>query len=156
MGNERKDSVLRMVMPGHELCLDISQFAVPSWMPSVSIDDNAALHESLRSHLSEAIVAGNAIAVGNALREFIYTCWQRRLPLDGKAIWPMLEAHGVDQHLKNAVGDVFDFGIDLLRSTQGRPPVKRKLMPAMSKGRYLTPTERKFASVSSSIADSKA
>ncbi len=133
-----KVGTLRMVMPTHELFVDVKLLSVPTWMPPVSIEDNAFLHRSLLHSLDKLTAACDCGVVGEALGEIIATCWRRRLPLEGVDIWPLLKAHGVDANFEANMADCFDFGIRLLTRTQGRTGVKRKRMVAMSKGRYLT------------------
>jgi hypothetical protein len=113
-------------------------------MPPISIEDNALLHESLLLSLDRITAAHDRSMVGKSLRGIVGTCWSRRLPLDGADIWPMLDAHGVGPHLKADVIDFFEFGVSLLTATQGRSAVKRKRMPAMAQGRYLTTAQREL------------
>jgi len=133
---------LRMVMPSHELFLDVERLVVPAWMPSLSIEDNGFLHESLLLSLEDIKAARGRENVGKSLLSLIATCWGRRLPLRATELWLLLNAHGVGSELKPDVVDYFDFGTKLLTQTQGRPAVKRRQMPAMSRGRYLTEAQR--------------
>ena len=119
---------LRMVMPGNELFLDVGELIVPAWMPPVSIEDNAFIHDSLLRSQPTAICGRQTF--GELLSSIAATCWRRRLPLEGVDIWPLLNAHGVSPSLEAKVIDYFDFGIKLLTSTQGRAAVKRRRMPA--------------------------
>jgi hypothetical protein len=139
-----KTRALRMVMPSHELYLDSKLFVVPAWMPPISIEDNALLHECLLGSLDKITAAHGRSMVGNSLLGIIATCWWQRLPLDGADIWPMLDAHGVASNLKADFIEFFEFGVSLLTAIQGRPAVKRKRMRAMSQGRYLTKGRREL------------
>ncbi|MEI9886580.1 MAG: hypothetical protein WDN08_08780 [Rhizomicrobium sp.] len=56
----------------------------------------------------------------------------------------MLEAHGVQSHLKADVIELVDFALYTLRYAQGRAPNKRRRMPSMSEGRYLTKAEKEM------------
>ncbi len=135
---------LRMVMPHYELFLDVKVFAVPAWMPPLSIEDNSFIHDSLRYSVDKPIAASERGELGELMHSVIATCWQRRLPLRGVDIWPLLNAHGVSPHLEANVIDYFDFGTTLLTTAQRRTAVKRRRMPAMSKGRYLTAAQREL------------
>jgi hypothetical protein len=137
-----ESGALRMVMPSHELFLDVKQLVVPAWMPSLSIEDNGFLHESLMRSLEDLKAARGRENVGKLILALIATCWGRRLPLRGTEVWLLLNAHGVGSQLKSDVIEYFDFGMKLLTETQGRPAVKRRRMPAMSRGRYLTKARR--------------
>ena len=133
-----KDDSLRLVMPSHDLFLDIKRFSVPLWMPPLSIEDNAILHESLMSSLAGLSINRNLTTVREALVPIIERCWRRRFPLNGRDIWPLLEAHGVKANLRTYLIDSFDYGIELLTWANGRVAVRRRRMPAMSKGHYHT------------------
>jgi hypothetical protein len=137
-----ESGTLRMVMPSHELFLDVKQLVVPAWMPPLSIQDNGFLHESLLRSLEDIKAARGRESVGKSVLSIIATCWGRRLPLRGAELWLLLNAHGVGSELKSDVIDYFDFGMKLLTQTQGRAAVKRRRMPAMSRGRYLTKAQR--------------
>lgn len=130
-------------MPGHDLYVDTALFSVPAWMPPVSIDDNAALHESLLDILPHVVVGAHEFSFKpDLLWRVVSVCWQRRLPLQRSDIWPLIQAHGVSVRHKSRVLDFFDFGVKLLTVTHGRPAIKRKRMVPMSKGRYLTRAQR--------------
>jgi hypothetical protein len=134
---------LRMVLPGHDLYVNYELFSVPEWMPNLSIDDNGAVHESLVTMLPLIAVGSHEInIVPDRLWRTVITIWQRRLPLYRDNLWPMMEAHGVSRTQKDTLMDFFDFGIKVLTLANGRPAIKRKRIPAMSQGRYLTNARR--------------
>ncbi|MCP5372659.1 MAG: hypothetical protein H6907_13085 [Hyphomicrobiales bacterium] len=137
-----KEGTLRIVTPGRELFLDVNRFSVPPWMPPVSIEDNALLHQSLIDSLAVLAAAKDQKSVGDSLIGVIDSCWRNRLPLQGTDVWPMVEAHGIPPHRKSDFINLFDFGKNILISTLGRAAVKRRRMPAMSQGRYLTKKQR--------------
>ncbi len=56
----------------------------------------------------------------------------------------MIEAHGVARHQKARLLQTFEFGIKVLVLANGRQPIKRKRMPPMSVGRYLTSAQEEL------------
>ncbi len=116
---------------------------VPNWMPRLSIQDALAIHESmLRGFLSLQE------RLPRQTKTFVYSivsaCWWQRLPVNGSDIWPMIEVHGLDKKKKTEFAALFDFGFELLVRSNGRKPIKRKLMPPLSKGRYLSKNDREI------------
>ena len=143
MEYEKQSDVLRMVMPRHELYLDVNLLRIPDWVPSVSIEDNARLHERFLC-CGGLAAAQDRDGFGTAFADVVHVCWQHRLPLNAEEIWLALQAHGLDPHSKARVVELFEFGTGLLVRTHGRPAIKRKRMPPMSRGRYLTKAEREL------------
>ena len=76
-----KAGTSRMVKPNHDLFLDVEMLVVPPWMPPVSINDNAMLHDSLRYALDTPAVSDDRQVLDELLRLVIATCWRRRLEL---------------------------------------------------------------------------
>ena len=113
-------------------------------MPPLSIDDAAHLHDAVLRFLILAAQGPSQKAQLTALQGIISTCWWRRLPLNGGDIWPMLIAHGVSEKYRSVLGRHFDFGIDLLRSVNGRRAIKGKRMPSFSQNRYLSKAQREL------------
>jgi hypothetical protein len=144
MEYEKRSDWLQTVMPSHQLYIDSRQYAVPDWMPPLSIEDNALLHESLMATLPLLAPGQASDMKHNPLWRIVNICWRRRLPLDRNDIWPMMEAHGVELRHKSRLLDFIEFGILVLTATHGRPAVKRRRMAPMSKGRYLTNAQREL------------
>lgn len=142
MDYETRPEITRMVMPNRELYLDKSLLQIPSWMPPLSIEDNAAIHDRLMLSLDNLNQARDRVQFSRALTDLIERCWRHRLPLSGEGLWDLLKAHNLPPHRKTDTVEFYNFGISLLTRTNGRPSVKRRHMPPMSKGRYLTKAER--------------
>lgn len=116
----------------------------PHWLCQLSIDDLCAIENAaLKSSL---LLGEQPIPTWNAetLLPLIGTIWARRLPISGEDLLPTLEAHGASSKLRQNFAELFDLAIQTLILLQGRPPIKRKKMGAMSQGRYLTPTQEQF------------
>ncbi len=144
MEYEKRPSVLRIVSPKRDNYLLESRFEVPTWMPNLSIDDNASLHDALMNSIRGPFLADDRNSLAANFHELIRCCWWKRYPVAGRDLWPMLEAHGVQPSLRDETIKFFDFGLDLLRQAQGRSAVKKKCMPSMSQGRYLTKRHREL------------
>lgn len=145
MEYEKSSTVFRTVMPSHDLYVDATLYSVPMWMPPLSIEDNAVLHESLILSLPAVVFGAHKFTIApDALWRVVATCWRLRLPLQRDDIWLMLEAHGVSRRQRKLLLDLFEFGIKVLTLTNGRPAIKRKRMQSMSQGRYLTEARREL------------
>lgn len=144
MAYEKHPTMLRMVRPRHELYLEVCSLLIPDWMPPLSIEDNAHLHERLLLRHGDLVAVQDRSAFRGLLASIVDVCWRCRLPLTGQEIWLLLEAHGVDARWRQEVIELFAFGIELLTGSNGRPAVKRRRMRPMSQGRYLTKGDREL------------
>lgn len=139
-----KRGVLHSVMPGYDQYLDVRHYRVPTWLPELAIEDNAALHERLLQSIRTLFLADDRSSLAKGLHSIIQVCWWRRFPIDGAELWPMLEAHGVLTSLRADAVELFDFGLFTLLYAQGRAPNRRRRMTPMSQGRYLTKRQREL------------
>jgi hypothetical protein len=106
----------------------------PNWLCSLSIDDlwavdDAALHAAL-------IIGTGGSWYAGAILPLIASVRQRRLPVSADDLWLTLRSHGFSPILQQDFCRLFDFSIELLVSLNGRPPIKKKRVEAMSIGRY--------------------
>lgn len=125
---------------------------VPPWLCSLSIDDLSALEDAaLEMSFQLARIAKGMWSVETIL-PLVATVRHRRLPVVGADLWLMLEAHGLSPKLKSSFCRAFDFGVQLLVSLHGRPPIRRRRVPAMSIGRYLTPKHQELVGPSPGIS----
>jgi hypothetical protein len=113
----------------------------PDWMPPLSVDDALALHESFLRGLDRTLALKRKQHISTVCLSLVATTWGRRLPLSPEIIWPMLKAHNFSGD-RNNFSALYDFGLDLLIRTNGRKPIKRKLMEPLSRGKYMTPAQR--------------
>lgn len=139
-----RNGVTRSVMPFHDLYLDVNEFSLPTWMPPLSIEDAAHVHDGMLRYLVGTAASRSRRVHKEAIQSLIATCWWRRLPLDGNDIWPMLAAHGVRESAQSLLIQYFEFGLDLLRNLNGRRAIKRKRMPAFSENIYLSKAQREL------------
>ena len=142
MEYEKREGHFRIASTERDRCLRQSHFEIPRWMPELSMDDNAALHESLLRNIRCLFLAENRAELTEGLHGVIGCLWWRRFPLRGEDLWPMLFAHGVQMHLKEEAEELIDFGLNLLRRVQGRAPIKKKRMRPMSQRSYQTERQR--------------
>jgi hypothetical protein len=142
LANQGEGVIGSAVMPFTDLYIDVNEFCLPTWMPPVSIEDNAHLHEGMLRYLVRTSASRNRRVRKESIQSLIATCWWGRLPLDGNDIWPMLAAHGVRESDRSFLIQHFEFGLDLLRNVNGRRAIKRKRMPAFSENIYLSKAQR--------------
>lgn len=109
----------------------------PDWLCQLATDDLCAIDETLL-YLAVRKVEQNAIALD--LKPIVDLCWRRRLPISGAEIGITLNKHGVNIDSRSM--DEFELGIQQLVYSCGRPMIKRKKMPPMSKGSYRTEAQR--------------
>jgi hypothetical protein len=115
-----------------------------SWMPQFSVQDVLAIHEAILRVLDVHIKSRAQRPLHKSISPIVSACWWQRLPASGHEIWPILVAHGFAETKRGEFIKLFEFGFDLLVRTHGRPPIKRKRMPPLSKGRYLSKGAREL------------
>ena len=118
-------------------CYD-EDFRAQEWMPKLSVDDIDAIEESFVEMLRTGDDGIGWAWNDNCLSEVIGTVWRRRLPIDGKVISDHLKAHGVRKTEQKSIERMFNFGMNILTSTNGREPIRIKAMKPLEKGRYRT------------------
>lgn len=124
---------------------------IPNWLCHLSMDDLSALDESALLTVINFASAKISENWANLLLPLIATVRSRRLPVLAADIWPTLTAHGFSRKKMKNFHKFFDFGIELLASLHGRPAIRRKKMPPMSRGRYLTPGQQEYYGPSPSL-----
>jgi hypothetical protein len=142
--NYAPETHTRVVDPSLELFIDPEAMTVPDWMPALSIEDACALHEQVLQSLQFPPQGSARKAAAKIVTSVVARCWGQRLPLDGAEVWAVLAAHGARDELKTASIELFDFGLALLVGAQGRVPIRRRRMSALSRGRYLTKKGREL------------
>lgn len=110
------------------------------WMPQLSFEDVFAIHESLLRACENIMHSKQPFE--DAIIPIVSTSWQFRLPVNGEEIWPMLAVHGFSQTNRQEFIRDFRFGFEFLVRTNGRAPIRKKRMPPLSKGRYLSENQR--------------
>ncbi len=114
----------------------------PNWAPPLSLEDTLAIHEAMLRVIDLRCI--EKIKLSDSIFPVVSACWFTRSPVSGKDIWPIMIAHGFEAAEQNEFVKLFDFGFQLLVRTQGRAPIKRKLMKPFSKGRYLSKKKREL------------
>ena len=145
MDYEMRGSTFRIVSPHTDLFLDVRRFDIPQWMPPLSMDDNAWIHDEMFRHISVSRDDNKRQAMRKMLIGLTSACWARRLPLNGKDIFQLLRAHGWTSCKETEFCEQLDFGMQLLMNAHGRTVISKRRMPPMSQGRYLTERQREFA-----------
>jgi len=124
---------------------------IPNWLCPLSVDDLSMVDEAcLDTALNFATAKRNA-RWADLLLPLISMVRSRRLPISSADIWPTLVAHGFPTSKKKKFHRLFDFGTRLLLLLNGRPPIQRRKMRPMSRGRYLTPGQEEYLGPSPSL-----
>jgi hypothetical protein len=123
------------------LCLPMTK--IPTWLCHLSIDDLAAIEDACLQLALKYALAKKSTPWSDLLLPIIATVRGRRLPVLSNDVWPTLLAHGFSRKEKANFQRFFNFAI-LLISLNGRAPIKRKRMPPMSRGRYLSPGQQEY------------
>lgn len=124
---------------------------VPEWMCHLSVDDLSLIDEScLEMVLRFAMARANA-NLADLLLPILSTIHSRRLPVSSSDVWPTLVAHGFPRNRKQKFKEFIDFGLRVLLLFNGRPPILRRRMKPMSRGRYLTPSHEKWSGPSPTL-----
>jgi hypothetical protein len=119
--------------------------AIPDWLCHLAMDDLSAVDEAcLETAINFADTKGST-NWADLLTPIILTIRSRRLPVSSRDIWLTLAAHGFGRNNRKKFKEYFDFGLRLLVLFNGRPPVQRRKMDPMSRGRYLTPGHEEWS-----------
>jgi hypothetical protein len=117
---------------------------IPDWLCHLSIDDLSAIEDSCLNTALDFATAKGIPSWADLLLPVFSTIRSRRLPVVSDDIWSTLVAHGFSMKHKQKFKECFDFGLRLLLLFNGRPPIRRRRMAPMSRGRYLTPGQEEW------------
>ena len=137
----RGETTLRTICGRQDQVVPVEAFEIPKWLPPLCIEDSFYVHLSAWGLLSlpESEEGGIDLSgVMQAVNATVACCWSRRLPLTGMDIWHLVSAHGVPNIYKAPICQIFDAGMKLLVSTNGKVPNQRRRMSPLSQSRYLT------------------
>jgi len=123
---------------------------IPEWLCHLSMDDLGAIDESCLDTVLNFTVAKERTSWADLLLPIFSTIRSRRLPVSSDDIWGTLAAHGFRKN-KEKFKEHCDFGLRLLLLFNGRPPIRRRRMDPMSRGRYLTPSHEKWSGPSPTL-----
>ncbi len=103
---------------------------LPKWAPPLSMDDASKLDEAILYFCQKSLPKNKWLTDWNAFNEIIRIIWHYRLPLDGNALWLVLEAHGVPSQSKKKIIEFYEQGISLvIYCTNKKFRKKRKVQP---------------------------
>jgi hypothetical protein len=123
----------------------------PTWLCELSIDDLCAIENAAVNFVVKTASNRRVVWSAENLLSPISTVWRRRLPATGSDLWPTFQSHGVSPNQRATFCRYFDFGIQLLISTHGRPAIKKKRAKPMSIGRYLSPGQEEYYGPSAGV-----
>jgi len=115
---------------------------IPSWLPMLSIDDLCALENAIVATIARRTENPSEHWVNPIAKALASTAWHRRLPISGSSVFEILINHGFPEENRHFFVDKFNFAIEVLTSNLGRPSIKRKMVRAMSIGRYVPKVSR--------------
>jgi len=119
--------------------------SIPSWLAELSVDDLSAIDESCLNIVLNFAMAKRETNWADLLLPILSAIRSKRLPVTSHDVWLTLTAHRFPKQHKQKFKENFDFGLRLLLLLNGRPPIKRKRMRPMSRGRYLTPSQEEWS-----------
>lgn len=130
--DEDNPSIQQTVDIDLELVELIPNSPIPSWAPPISIRKTYELHQSIINFCQNSTQGSSKKMHFASLYLLIWHIWKRRLPLEPKEVWDMLEAHGVPVNWKTATMNILRHGLSLLITIYGRKPVKKFRVEPMS------------------------
>jgi hypothetical protein len=126
----------------HEEFLVFPLPTVPAWLCPLSIDDLNSLENAIIACVRNAVGDNQPPSAMLIAKALAITTWHRRLPVCGRLLYNTLESHGFREEWRDEFSLLFDFAVDVLTATHGRPSIKRKAVHAMSIGRYVSKRSR--------------
>lgn len=106
------------------------------WLAPLSTDDLVYIDEVILRSLLKVRTFKETRWNLDAIFLPIQAAWHRRLPIRGKDLIGTFVKHGAPRRAQRLLIDQFNFGVDLLVWSQGRRPIQRRRMPAMSQPCY--------------------
>ena len=105
----------------------------PDWAPPLSLQDAADLDSVVVDFCNKSFQDGNWDLDWSAFYEVIRTVWAKRLPIEPREVWSVLNAHGVPKKWRRKLSDFFTKGRDLLVYSAGKSPIKKKRIEPLSR-----------------------
>lgn len=124
---------------------------IPEWLCHLSVDDLSLIDESCLDTVLNFAMAKANTSWADLLLPILSTIRGKRLPVSSSDIWSTLVAHGFSKNRRQKFKEFFDFGLRLLLLFNGRPPVQRRRMKPISRGRYLTPSHEEWSGPSPTL-----
>lgn len=103
----------------------------PAWAPSISLREAEELDRIVLKCCDQSTGDSRQTSNLQPFYDLIRHVWQRRLPIEPKEIWAVLEAHGVPSNLRNRLIKLYKEGRELLVYAAGRKPIKKKRVPPL-------------------------
>jgi hypothetical protein len=130
--DEDDPSIRQMVNLDLELVELLPSAPVPPWAPPISIRKTYELHECIINFCEKSTQGSSKKMHLTSLYLLIWHIWKRRLPLEPKEVWNMLEAHGVPLNWRTSTMNILRHGLSLLMTVYGKKPVKKFRVEPMS------------------------
>lgn len=130
--DENDPSAQYMVNLDLDLAELLPSAPVPPWAPPLSIRKTYELHERIIDFCEKSTQGSQKKMHLTSLYVLIWHIWKKRLPLEPKEVWDILEAHGVPINWRTITTNLLTHGVSLLMTVYGRKPVKKFRVEPMS------------------------
>jgi hypothetical protein len=107
--------------------------APPSWAPPLCLQDAADLDSVLVNFCNKSFQDGEWDLDWSAFYEIVRTIWTKRLPIESRELWAILNAHGVPEKWRRKLSEFFTKGRDLLIYSAGKSPIRKKRIEPLSR-----------------------
>jgi hypothetical protein len=104
----------------------------PSWAPPLGLQDAADLDSVVVNFCNKSFQDGEWVLDWLVFYEIVRTIWTKRLPIQSRELWAVLDAHGVPEKWRRKLSDFFTRGRDLLIYSAGKRPFKNKRVEPLS------------------------
>jgi len=106
-----------------------SEEPIPIWAPPITLREATELDNAVIQFCQRGFSGNRWKPHLLSFYEIIKRVWSKRLPVEAKEVWAILEAHGVPQLYKKRLTELFHDGRNLLEYAIGRKPIKKKGVP---------------------------
>jgi hypothetical protein len=106
--------------------------APPAWAPPLCLQDAADLDSVVVNFCNKSFQDGEWILDWLAFYEIVSAIWTKRLPIQSRELWAVLDAHGVPEKWRRKLSEFFTKGRDLLLYSVGKRPFKNKRVEPLS------------------------
>ena len=129
---DNEPSQFRIILE-NELIQILPAPPVPPWAPPLCLQDAADLDSAVVNFCNQSYHGENWNLDWSAFYEIVRTIWTKRLPIESRELWAVLNAHGVPERWRRKLSEFFTKGRDLLVYSVGKSPIKKKRTEPLSR-----------------------
>lgn len=130
--DEDDSAAQQMVNLKFEIVEHAPYLPVPSWSPPLSIRKTYELHKFIIEFCEKNSPGSSKKIDLTSLYILTWRIWNKRLPLDARETWVLLETHGVPPQWKSALINIMTHCKALLLTVNGKKPIKKYLAEPMA------------------------